>query len=33
MTMSTKPKSILEDMLNHLGFDASVEETTLDSGS
>ena len=33
MTMSSKPKSILENMLNHLGFDASVEETALDSGS
>jgi spoIIIJ-associated protein len=31
--MSSKPKSILENMLNHLGFDASVEETALDSGS
>ena len=33
MTMSSKPKSILENMLNHLGFDASVEETVLDNGS
>ncbi len=33
MTMSSKPKSILENMLNHLGFDATVEETALDSGS
>jgi len=31
--MSSKPKSILENMLNHLGFDATVEETALDSGS
>ena len=31
--MSSKPKSILENMLNHLGFDAAVEETALDSGS
>ena len=31
--MSSKPKSILENMLNHLGFDASVEETVLDNGS
>ena len=33
MTMSSKPKSILGNMLNHHGFDASVEETALDSGS
>jgi len=33
MTMSSKPKSILETMLNHLGFDAAVEETALESGS
>ena len=32
-TMSSKPKSILETMLNHLGFDAAVEETALESGS
>ena len=31
--MSSKPKSILETMLNHLGFDAAVEETALESGS
>ena len=33
MTMSSKPKTILESMLNHLGFDATVEETAHDSGS
>ena len=31
--MSSKPKSILETMLNHLGFDAAVEESALESGS
>ena len=33
MTMSTIPKSILENLLNRLGFDATVEETPMDDGS
>ena len=33
MTMSTIPKSILENLLNRLGFDATVEETPMDEGS
>ncbi|HIG80176.1 MAG TPA: KH domain-containing protein [Verrucomicrobiales bacterium] len=31
--MSTIPKSILENLLNRLGFDATVEETPMDEGS
>jgi spoIIIJ-associated protein len=30
--MSTQPKAILEQMLNHLGFDATVEEHKIDDG-
>jgi len=30
--MSTQPKAILEQMLQHLGFDATVEEHQLDDG-
>ena len=33
MTMSTIPKSILENLLSRLGFDATVEETPMDDGS
>ena len=33
MTMSTIPKSILENLLSRLGFNATVEETPMDSGS
>ena len=33
MTMSSTAKNILENMLTHLGFDADVEETPMDSGS
>ena len=31
--MSTIPKSILENLLSRLGFDATVEETPMDDGS
>ncbi|MBT5321536.1 MAG: KH domain-containing protein, partial [Verrucomicrobiales bacterium] len=31
--MSTIPKSILENLLNRLGFDATVEETPMEDGS
>ena len=31
--MSTLPKSILEDLLNHLGFKATVEQTENETGS
>ena len=33
MTMSTIPKSILENLLSRLGFNATVEETPMDDGS
>ena len=33
MTMSTIPKSILENLLNRLGFNATVEETPMENGS
>jgi spoIIIJ-associated protein len=33
MTMSTIPKSILENLLSRLGFNATVEETPMDEGS
>ena len=33
MTISSSAKDILEKMLTRLGFDASVEETPMDSGS
>ena len=33
MTMSSSAKDILENMLTRLGFDAAVEETSMDSGS
>jgi|TARA_B100000959_G_scaffold283014_1_gene350843 spoIIIJ-associated protein len=33
MTMSTIPKNILENLLTRLGFEATVEETELETGS
>ena len=33
MTMSTLPKNILENLLTRLGFEATVEETELETGS
>ncbi|MEY2408076.1 MAG: spoIIIJ-associated protein, partial [Verrucomicrobiota bacterium] len=30
--MSTSPKTTLEEMLRHLGFDATVEENQIDDG-
>jgi spoIIIJ-associated protein len=33
MTMSTTPKNILENLLARLGFEATVEETELETGS
>ena len=33
MTMSTLPKNILENLLTRLGFEVTVEETELETGS
>ena len=33
MTMSTLPKNILENLLTHLGFEATIEETEMETGS
>ena len=33
MTMSTLPKNILENLLTRLGFEATIEETELETGS
>ena len=33
MTMSTLPKNILENLLTRLGFEATIEETEMETGS
>jgi len=33
MTMSTLPKNILENLLTRLGFEATIEETEIETGS
>ena len=33
MTMSTLPKNILENLLTRLGFEVTIEETELETGS